>query len=213
MVNPTRKQCTAKARSTGKQCGRYAIKGADVCDIHGGNAPQVRKAATRRQMELTAQARAERILRRRLGMRLEEGSPDPAQILLNLVATKATEVEWLDAKIQALETDDELFWGKTKRKTGVGANGPVDEETEEAAQHIMYQLLHKAQDQLAKYTSDALRAGIEERQVKLAERTSAQFSWILTQLITRLDLTPSQREQADGLIPTLIHEAPSQGAA
>jgi len=164
-------------------------------------------------MEATAQARAERILRRRLGMRLEEDSLDPAQILLNLVATKATEVEWLDAKIQALETDDELFWGTTQRKTGVGANGAIDETTEAAAQHIIYQLLHRAQDQLAKYTSDALKAGIEERQVKLAERTSAQFSWILTQLIARLDLTTRQREQADQLIPTLMRDAPTQGAA
>jgi hypothetical protein len=159
------------------------------------------------------QARAERLLRRRLGMRLDDTSPDPAQILLNLVATKATEVEWLDAKIQALESDDDLFWGVTKRKKGETAFGSTSEETREAAQHIIYQLLHKAQDQLAKYTSDALRAGIEERQVKLAERTSAQFSWILQQLITRLDLTPTQQDQADQIIPTLIHEAPTQGAA
>lgn len=184
-----------------------------MCYWHGGGSKKVKTAAKRRNMEATAQARAERILRRRLGMRLEEDSPDPAQILLNLVATKATEVEWLEAKIQALESDDDLFWGVTKRKEAEGPFGSTGEEVSEAAQHIMYQLLHKAQDQLAKYTSDALKAGIEERQVKLAERTSAQFSWILTQLITRLDLTTRQREQADQLIPTLMRDAPTQGAA
>lgn len=211
-MKPDRKQCTATSRTTGDQCRRPANKGTNVCHWHGGAASQVKKAAKRRQTEALVQSRAERILRRRLGARLDDDSPDPAQILLNLVATKAAEVEWLDAKIQALEDDSELFWGRTKHKSGVSAQGAIDEDTYEAAQHIIYQLLHKAQDQLAKYTSDALRAGIEERQTKMAERTAQQFSWILGQLITQLDLTPKQEQLADTLVLELVREAPTKAA-
>jgi hypothetical protein len=41
-------QCSAKSNRSGKQCGRAAIIGGTVCWVHGGAAPQVRKAALRR---------------------------------------------------------------------------------------------------------------------------------------------------------------------
>lgn len=40
-------QCTATNRS-GKQCGRQAIAGGNVCPVHGGAAPQVKKRAEQR---------------------------------------------------------------------------------------------------------------------------------------------------------------------
>ncbi len=43
-------QCTATNRK-GNQCGKPAIKGGNVCRIHGGAAPQVKKAAARRVLE------------------------------------------------------------------------------------------------------------------------------------------------------------------
>jgi len=44
-------RCTAKARRTGEQCRRDAIKGGTVCISHGGAAPQVRAAAQARFAE------------------------------------------------------------------------------------------------------------------------------------------------------------------
>lgn len=41
-------QCTATAKSTGEQCQRSAINGADVCYVHGGAASQVKKKAQER---------------------------------------------------------------------------------------------------------------------------------------------------------------------
>lgn len=43
-----RRQCTAKAKSTGKRCGVAPIEGGTVCAKHGGSAPQVKDAARRR---------------------------------------------------------------------------------------------------------------------------------------------------------------------
>ena len=41
-------RCAAKAKQTGKQCGRSAIPGGTVCRYHGGAAPQVMRKAQER---------------------------------------------------------------------------------------------------------------------------------------------------------------------
>lgn len=45
------RQCTAKNRR-GERCGQSAIKGGTVCRNHGGSAPQVRRKAAIRLLEL-----------------------------------------------------------------------------------------------------------------------------------------------------------------
>ena len=51
MVDSDR-QCTATAKSTGERCERAAIKGGDVCHVHGGAAEQVQKKAQERLNEM-----------------------------------------------------------------------------------------------------------------------------------------------------------------
>ena len=46
------RRCTATAKSTGERCQRAAIKGGDVCHVHGGAAKQVRKKADERLAEM-----------------------------------------------------------------------------------------------------------------------------------------------------------------
>jgi tRNA A37 N6-isopentenylltransferase MiaA len=38
-------RCTEIARSTGKQCGRWALRGTNVCQKHGGSLPHVKEHA------------------------------------------------------------------------------------------------------------------------------------------------------------------------
>jgi hypothetical protein len=47
-----RRQCTAKSTTSGERCGKAAIKGGTVCATHGGSAPQVRRKAALRLLEL-----------------------------------------------------------------------------------------------------------------------------------------------------------------
>lgn len=42
-------RCKAKAKRTGDRCKNWPIRGGRVCRIHGGGAPQVRRAATQRR--------------------------------------------------------------------------------------------------------------------------------------------------------------------
>lgn len=44
-------KCTAKNRN-GKKCGRNAIEGGTVCNMHGGSAPQVRRRAALRMLAM-----------------------------------------------------------------------------------------------------------------------------------------------------------------
>lgn len=45
-------QCKAHSPRTGKRCRQKAIRGASVCKMHGGSAPQVRAAAQARILAL-----------------------------------------------------------------------------------------------------------------------------------------------------------------
>jgi hypothetical protein len=45
---PWRRKCTAKSKSTGERCRRWAIRGGDVCPMHGGSAKHVRQRAEQR---------------------------------------------------------------------------------------------------------------------------------------------------------------------
>jgi hypothetical protein len=45
---PETPKCSAVSSRTGKPCNRYAIAGGTVCIMHGGAAPQVKKAAAAR---------------------------------------------------------------------------------------------------------------------------------------------------------------------
>lgn len=46
------RQCTARSTTTGERCRKSAIIGGTVCTSHGGRAPQVRRKATLRLLEL-----------------------------------------------------------------------------------------------------------------------------------------------------------------
>ena len=46
------RRCTAKAHSTGERCKNAAIKGSNVCRVHGGSAPQVKRKAQERLNEM-----------------------------------------------------------------------------------------------------------------------------------------------------------------
>lgn len=63
-------RCTARKRN-GEPCKAMAARGANVCRVHGGSAPQVKAAAQRR-----LQNAADAIIERLLGFALDQGVPN-----------------------------------------------------------------------------------------------------------------------------------------
>lgn len=198
--DPRKCQAASKKRP-GEQCGAYPVRGLKVCMAHGG-ASRKSRAAAARNLEQEKLAR----VARRLGT--PHDNLDPAQALLDLVAAKAGEVEWLRHQVETLEHEGDLWWGETKVVAKDNPElGAQFDRTEEARQHIVYAMLHKAQDQLARYAAETLKAGVDERQVRVAERTGEQFEAVLTSLLTAIQATPDQMRVAATEIPRILRDA------
>lgn len=187
-------QCKAHRRD-GQQCGNAPIKGATVCRMHGGSIPAVRAKAAQRVAEGKA-ASAMKLFAAPVDI-------DPANALLELVQWTAGEVRYWRAEVARIAEDDfdSLTWGKTQAVEGVGPQGPVDTETREAVPPVAYRMLTDAQDRLAKYAAAALRAGVEERRVRLAEDQGALVAQVIRRILDRLDLAEWQAELVTTVVP------------
>lgn len=166
-------QCIATSRRSGQRCKRPALVGATVCSKHGGSAPQVKAAAARRVEAMKASAALARI-----GARAEG---DPIALMLDVIAYQAGLVAYWRGRVEQIAEGD-LTWGTTKVKTG----GDDEGTTEEARPHIAYALLDEAQAKLVRYCAEALKAGVAERQVRLAEQQGALMDVLLRGVLARM---------------------------
>lgn len=98
------RRCTATSKRTGEQCGQVPPEGWEVCQWHGGAAPQVTRAAVVRQVEAEA--------RRTFGRLADHARP--VENPLDALATTAGEVvAWKDfcaaqiAELQELRSTDD----------------------------------------------------------------------------------------------------------
>jgi hypothetical protein len=179
--------CGAKTKS-GAPCKKPPMKGATRCRRHGGASPNAQAAAQDR--------RAERAAGRELA-RIGITSRDihPAEALIELVQFTAGEVDYWRRRVSEID-DTDLTWGTTRVKEGGDDRGT----TQEAKPHIAYVMLQQASDRLASYAAAALRAGVEERRVRLAEQQGALVAQAIRNILDALQLTPAQLE----LVPTVV---------
>lgn len=184
--------CTAKAKGTGERCRRSPIAGGTVCRVHGGASRVAKAAAARRAQEDAA--------RQQLMALGEPEAIDPSEALLRLISWKYGEVKWLRARVQDLP-DDELTWGVAQTDIGLGPEGPIDRVTEKASPSVWWGLLRQAEDQLASYAERALRAGIEERRVRLAEDQGNMVHAVMMAIFQRISLTPEQWDAVQVVAP------------
>lgn len=194
--------CGARKRD-GNPCGASPRKGATRCARHGGNAKQVKNAAAKR----VTSAKAARTLRS-LGYDPTAENIDPSEALLRLVSDKAREVAWLRHMVDQIQHDggtdgNPLVWGRTKHEEGVGPLGSIDKDDYAAELNIWIRYLHQAEDQLARYATAALRAGVEQKQVEIREQEALVFVGVLNQVFAGLQLTSEQQR----LIPTVVPQA------
>lgn len=188
---------TSKAKKD-KPCGASPRKGATRCFRHGGNSPRAKAAAKRRNAETAA--------REILGT-IDPTAPreHPVETLLNLIQAKAAEVQWLRALVKE-QTEEELVWGVTQKRSGFGPEGIIDETTEKADINIWWKLLREAENQLAQWTAAAARAGVEERAVTLAEEQAMQLVTAINRILAQLQLTSDQQRMTSTVIPAVLRE-------
>ena len=186
-------RCKATARS-GEQCRRPSMKGGTVCASHGGKSPQVKAAAARRLAEQEA-AKAARLFAAPVDI-------DPARALVELVQWTAGEVAYWREQVRALAdgNPDALTWGITREKQGGEDHGT----TLEAKPNVAYLMLTDAQDRLAKYAAAALKAGVEERRVKLAEDQGALVAQVIRSILDQLNLTSEQQARVPEVVPAQL---------
>lgn len=185
-------RCTGHSSRTGKPCKQNPIDGLTVCKFHGGGTKAARAAGKRRVTEAAATAEAARFATRR--------DIHPADALLELVQWTAGEVDYWRGKVDAL-ADEELAGALiTKTEVGEDKGQPTDLTTTEAAEHIYIRMLGKASDRLATYAAAALRAGVEERRVRLAENQGQLVAAVIRRILDALNLTDTQLE----LVPTIV---------
>lgn len=192
-------RCWGKSKSRGgDQCPNPSMKEQHVCRYHGGLAPQNLKAAEERIMEAKA-----RKLVTTYGLKIETTA---TQALLDEVQWTAGHVAWLRERVQEIESNalaesgdqkHPLVWGVTREKTGGEDRGI----TEEAAPNIWLKLYQMERAHLVKVCSEAIRAGIEERRVRLAEAQGALVAQAIRAILGELQLTPEQQARVPEVVP------------
>ena len=187
-------RCSAKRRN-GEGCGAWAVKGATVCRMHGGSSPQARAAAARRVQEEKAAKAVQRLA--------QPIETDPSQALLDLVSSAAGEVAYWRARVDEIQDRDEkrLTSGLTKITEGKDRGGVTTLRTVETIAAIEYRMWTAAQDRLAQYATAALRAGVEERRVRIAEDQGALVAQVIRRILDRLDLSEWQAEMVGSIVP------------
>lgn len=183
-------RCAGHRNADGKQCRKWHVKGAEVCATHGGSAPQVRAAASRKVAKDGAIAEAEKV-RLRLGGSLEVS---PLDVLIGQVKEAAANVEVYRLAIQSLGVE-------VARDGAVAIPEQVIEFDKggthvPARVHILVDLYNQERDRAVKFAKLCLDAGVEERTVRVAERQAAALGRAFAETIDELDLSADQMAQA-----------------
>ena len=198
-------RCKAKRRD-GQQCGSHAVKGLEVCRMHGGSSPQSR---AKRERFIAEQKAAREV--HRLAQPIDT---DPAQALLDLVSSAAGEVAYWRARVDEIQDRDEkrLTSGLTKITEGKDRGGVTTLRTVETVAAIEYRMWTAAQDRLAQYATAALRAGVQERQIKLAEDQGMLVAQVIRAVLDDLQLTSEQSGRVPEIVPRHLRLLASNAA-
>ncbi|MFE9448277.1 hypothetical protein [Streptomyces sp. NPDC006739] len=174
-----------------------AMTGQNVCQMHGGKAPQNLAKAKER---ITEQRAAEIVAT--YGRKIETTA---TEALLDEVQWTAGHVAWLRERVQEIEAGEvsgadgehPLVWGKTREKRG----GEDFGTTEEAAPSIWLKLYQQERAHLVKVCAEAIKAGIEERRIRLAEQQGALVAQAIRAILEDLGLSPEQQARVPDVVP------------
>ncbi len=165
------RRCKAKAKGTGDRCGKRAMEGQEVCGTHGGRQPAAMAKARERVAEREAAAAVVKF-----GLQVDVS---PSEALLTELRWTAGHVEYLRAKVQAL-SDQALVQGVTK-VVDDPTKGRV--QTVEAQESIWYSLYLKERKHLVEVAAAAVRAGVEQRRIEIAEQQGLMVAGVVGRIL------------------------------
>ena len=181
--------CGAKTR-TGGRCKRAAgfgtsHVGVGTCKSHGGSTPTHELAG------------AVILARREMAVMGQPLDIEPGEALLQCIRIAAGEVQYAGDRIGMLDESEAIVQvGSTKtRPLSYGKEGESPDETvDEITTSNVYELniwikvRREALDRLVNYSAIALKAGVEERKVKLAEQTGALIAQAIRGVLAELGI-------------------------
>lgn len=176
--NPNKRKCVGHT-SDGGPCPNWAIRGGTVCSTHGGSAPQVKaKARQRLEREMAEKAVV------RFGGRRDIAPHDALLESVHRAAFIVTEIEAVLAQIDR----DRLVTGMSKT-VQLPDGGRRVEVT--AARNIWLGLLGEWHDRLVKASNEAMRCGVAQRRVEIAQDQARQLASVVSAILADLghDLT------------------------
>lgn len=187
-------RCTSTSKRTGDRCGAWAIPGLDVCRWHGGATKKAQAKAQRNQQRDAAHTAATRF-----GVPIDT---TPQQALLDEVQRTAGMVAYYGAKAQEVADRDHaaLVRGVTREENREGFQAGSTRVIE-AAPNIWLTLWNDERDRLVRVSAAAIKAGIEERRVQLAEQQGQLIAAAIRRVLDRLNLTQAQQVLVGEVVP------------
>jgi len=135
----------------------------------------------------------------------------PTEALLQEVRESAANVAFLRARVQELVGEEDLdnpthplIWAQTELKETNASQFPGTDETYHTGAHAWFQMYQSERERMVRAAAMALRAGVEERRVRLAEAGADVIVGRIRQILNALDLTPAQLLSADSVVPIQI---------
>jgi hypothetical protein len=193
-----KRQCAATSKRTGVRCKRWAIAGGRTCSMHGSATKAARANAARVMQTHLASSYA-----LQLGGSLEV---EPLEALLSALWQSAGQVAFYRALVGELapavggavvDVVDEVDSSESdprdseesrpvRREWREGVAGP--DHLGDARAHIFVQQYDAALERMAKIAKMCLEAGVEERQVRLAEEQGHIVADVIRAVLTDMGI-------------------------
>ena len=184
--------CGAKKR-TGGVCGALPLKGQKRCRIHGGALGRS-KAAAVVNLEMADQSLL-------AWNNITPQDIHPVDALMDLVQWTAGEVDYWRRRVALLREQDIVGMMETRRVEGTDRGQSTDLVESSVATNVAVKMLQDASNRLEKYAASALKAGVDERKVQLAEQQGVLVALVLRRIFDRLDLSTAQEALIGEVVP------------
>lgn len=207
--------CAGHKKNSNRQtpCNNSPVTGYHLCRFHGGNTPGAKQVVATRAVESEADKHLARLRQNyAMGEPLNVG---PAEALLREVRMTAGHVEWLRGIVGKMEeqharselSDSEriaqhpLVWGITEVKDVGAGEHPGTDTTFTASMSVWYVMYTKERQHLVAVTTAALKAGVEERRVRIAEDQGNQVASVIRRILDDLGLSAEQSALVPDVVP------------